>query len=137
MTGAQTLQAQVDAFLIDYATTLEQLDEATFAESKQGLIAYLLEQPTDLYDLTEDYARDLDLGYTSFDRMEQLVHALEPLTLQDIRDHFAQRILSEDAGRLVVRATGEGAAAAAPAEPGCQSNSCIIDALDGVFLRTR
>ena len=134
---AQTLLTQSNAFLVGYEQTLTEMSDEDFDTDRQGLIAVLEEKHSDLYDRTRDFTNDLSLGHSSFDRKARIVTALRTLTRADMLTHLQTRILSPDAGRLVIRTTGESHADVTFEEPGCATHDCILDAMESTFTRAR
>lgn len=131
------LLERIDAFLSGYDSTLEALDASEFETVKRGLIANLLEAPSDLDDKSAALRRDLALGVTTFDHAEQLVAQLEPLTHADLLAFFRAEVLGKDVGRLVVRALGQTHADQTMVPGGCPDTACVAARMTGVFERDR
>ena len=126
---------RIDAFLAGYADTLEAMEDTEFETVKTGLIARLEEAPDNLYDRNGELVRDLSLGVTTFDRTEQLVALIKPVTREEVLARLREEVLG-DSGRLVVRALGtthEGE----PMEPGCPDRHCVAEQMPEIFERAR
>ncbi len=82
---SETVRAEIGEFLTQWQQSA--IDEAAFDRHKAALLSRLLESPTNLWEASDRYWRDLLIGYTAFDGREQLVNALNALTYEQWRSH--------------------------------------------------
>ena len=130
------LENKVNRFLEDFYSTFSQNGSQDFTQRKQGVVAILTEKDNDLYDRSQRLERDLMLGYTDFDRNDQLVAAIENISHEDIVAFYQERLLSATVGRIVGRSFGSSVPKdVALGEPlGLQH---ILSALPAPFTRKR
>ncbi len=82
------LDARVMAFWHDFQEYLDELPQTTLDELKQALMAEVLEPKNNLDDLAYQQWRNIELGFPEFDRPQQLAHAIDTITLEDLQALF-------------------------------------------------
>ncbi len=82
------LDARVMAFWHDFQEYLDELPQTTLDELKQALVAEVLEPKNNLDDLAYQQWRNIELGFPEFDRPQQLAHAIDTITLEDLQVLF-------------------------------------------------
>ncbi|MFT4622249.1 MAG: insulysin [Myxococcota bacterium] len=130
--GPEALLGHIDAFHEAFPAELADTSAERFRTIQDGLVAQLSKRDDTLYDRTARYARDLELGVTTFDRRPQLAAEVAATTLTDMSVFHRQRVL--DNGRLVVQSAGR--AHLRPTPPGT-GRSTAISMLDRRFVRER
>ncbi|MEM7195385.1 MAG: insulinase family protein [Pseudomonadota bacterium] len=84
-------------------------DAEKFESIRDGLVERLSSKDKQLSDRTRRYWREIDLDEFSFDSRDQLIGAIESLTLDDMKSYFRQRILDSPAS-LIVQSPADGTA---------------------------
>nr|WP_320137026.1 insulinase family protein [uncultured Amphritea sp.] len=97
------LEQQINKFIDSMETTLTTMDEQQLNAFKQSLISRINRKENRMGELSERYWQEIDRGDLNFDSREQLTHAIEALTLEDLHKCYAQLPLR----RLTVRSFGE------------------------------
>ncbi|MBU2965420.1 insulinase family protein [Amphritea sp. 2_MG-2023] len=97
------LEQQINKFIDSMETTLTAMDEQQLNAFKQSLISRINRKENRMGELSERYWQEIDRGDLNFDSREQLTHAIEALTLEDLHKCYAQLPLR----RLTVRSFGE------------------------------
>ncbi|MDA5565408.1 insulinase family protein [Cobetia sp. MMG027] len=87
---SKTLFSRMDAFFTTFDERITALDEATLASYRSAVIDGLEQKPRRLSELASRNWSELSFGWTDFDRRQQLIHAVEQVSVQDIRDAWQQ-----------------------------------------------
>jgi secreted Zn-dependent insulinase-like peptidase len=101
------LRQHVEAFLVDFAPTIDNMDQATFERHRAALLTNLLEADTQLDDRTARYWNEIDREYYEFDLREKLATAVRATTLEELRASYRELLVGADRKRLVIRAIGQ------------------------------
>ncbi|MEI5637501.1 MULTISPECIES: insulinase family protein [unclassified Pseudoalteromonas] len=104
---SKSMQQRFDAFKLEYAEELAELDEATFAQLKNAALVSLTEEPKNLAEESQPLVNDWFKENMDFDSKAKLTAAVRAVTLQDIKDYYQQTVLNPDAARLNVQLRGE------------------------------
>lgn len=99
------LEANIDAFLADWAEELAAMDAATFNEYRSGLLTTLRAPVQRLGSLSSRYWNDIMIGEFAEDSTLKLADAVAALSREEVVEYF-KRLVHEDAGRLVARSAG-------------------------------
>ncbi|WP_105169648.1 insulinase family protein [Pseudoalteromonas sp. T1lg23B] len=102
----KSMQARFDAFKQEYAKTLLQLDEATFAQLKSAALVSLNEEPKNLSDELSPLLADWYKERFAYDSKQKLIKAVEQVELKDIQNYYQQTMLNPDAPRLNIQMRG-------------------------------
>lgn len=133
--GPTTLLQRVDAFLADQRKVLAEMPESEIGTIRDGLITKLLQKDTRLTQRSGRYRSDLWLGYAQFDRRESVAAALGKLDKAALLQTYDRVLLSEDAGRVIVRSAGHSHSDERIAKPDCTDAACVIAKMTGVVSR--
>lgn len=106
LSGMQ-LQQRVDLFLQQYGKQLEQLTEADFAKLKQAQLLELQRAPANLDEEFTSFSDDWLGNNLDFDSKQQLIAAVNALTLADIQQFYRQAFLSQQGAALQVVLQGK------------------------------
>lgn len=104
--GPKQLQQEIDQFLQQRFEQLDAVSQQEFDRQRNVVILRLLETPQNLWQQSERYWQDIIRHYYQFDFRQQLVTALEDLTLQQWRDFFVEDVI-ENQRRLLVYTEGK------------------------------
>lgn len=119
--SAQQLQLRVDMFLQQYAQQLAALSEEGFAQLKQAQLLELQRAPANLDEEFKATSSDWLRNRLTFNNKQQLIAAVQALTLADMQQFYQQAVLSEQAAALQVVLKGQGKAEAFTPLPGFTS----------------
>lgn len=106
--SAQQLQLRVDSFLQQYATQLAALNEEGFAQLKQAQLLELQRAPTNLEEEFQATSNDWLRNRLTFNNKQQLIAAVQALTLADMQQFYQQTALSAQAATLQITLQGQG-----------------------------
>ncbi|MFK7928735.1 MAG: insulinase family protein [Myxococcota bacterium] len=134
--GPTTLLERVDAFLVEQRALLTDMPESEVETIKQGLITKLTEKETRLSARSSRYRSELWLGFTAFDRREQIVAALQTLDKAALLQTFDQVLLEDTRGRVIVRSTGAAHRKDDTTKVPCKDAECIIKKMPEMLERT-
>ena len=84
-TQSEAIQARIDAFLVDFATRLETLDEESLAPYRQAVHDSLVRRDTSLSGKANRLWRAMSFGDTDFDERERLAEQALAVTTDDLR----------------------------------------------------
>ena len=87
------LQQKINTFLIDYNKALLGMSKDEFSQAKLALIKLIRQPDINLKNKTERWWRDIDRGYFKIDSREQVVQALQVITLTGLRTFFNEQII--------------------------------------------
>lgn len=101
------LQQRVDLFLQQYGEQLAQLTEAEFSNLKQAQLLELKRAPANLEEEFDSFSRDWLRNRLDFSDKQQLITAVEALTLAQLQQFYQQATLAENAAALQVVLQGQ------------------------------
>ncbi len=102
--NVETINQSVMSFLEQIQPDLLAMPPEYLMQLQQALQQELLEKPSTLVDESESYWYDLTMGYTSFDRKQQLAQAVSSITIQDWRV-FVSSLLGQPFSRMYLLTT--------------------------------
>lgn len=105
--SAQQLQLRVDSFLQEYAKQLAALNEDGFIQLKQAQLLELQRSPANLDEEFKATSNDWLRNRLTFNNKQQLIAAVQALTLADMKQFYQQAVLSEQAAALQVVLKGQ------------------------------
>lgn len=97
--GAVLLLDRVDAFLLDFATHLENLSQAELEEYRQAAVSTLLKRPQDLSTLSEQYWAEITSKQFKFDRNAHTAALISAVTHTALRGAFSSLVLDPRSAR--------------------------------------
>lgn len=100
------MQARFDSFKQEYWEDLQAMTPEEFNQIKQSTLITLNEQPKNLNEEASPLLADLNLQRFEFDSKEQLIEAVEGVTLEDAKSFYQQTLLNPDAARISVQLRG-------------------------------
>jgi len=104
-TSPQAINAAVDEFMESFASTLAGLGSKELEQEKQAVISGILEQDRQLGDISGRFWHEIDRGNSNFDSREQLVTAIENVSLAQLQSTFRTALEQRERALLV---TSEG-----------------------------
>ena len=104
-TRPQAINAAVDEFMESFASTLASLGSKDLEQEKQAVISGILEQDRQLGDISGRFWHEIDRGNSNFDSREQLVTAIENVSLAQLQSTFHTALEQRERALLV---TSEG-----------------------------
>jgi secreted Zn-dependent insulinase-like peptidase len=96
VTPTATLLAESEAFIENFAVTLEAMSEQDFISHRQGLVTNLTKKPLNLQEKTSRLWRDLDRENLNFDTMDKIAQHVAKLSKQEVIDYLKQYIVATD-----------------------------------------
>ena len=96
---SKTLFSRMDAFMTEFDTRVQALDESALTSYRQAVIDSLTQKPRRLSELAARNWNELSFGWTGFDRRQQLVAAVKQVNPEDIRATW-QRLRNADSLEL-------------------------------------
>ncbi|HWK52753.1 MAG TPA: insulinase family protein [Hyphomicrobiales bacterium] len=102
------LEARIEDFLREYATTLQAMPQAQFEAIKAGVLTNLRQPPRRLEALSGRYWNDILLQHYATDSSLEMADAIEALTQGEVVDYYLAQVAQGGAGRLVARTAGTG-----------------------------
>ncbi len=118
-----SLEGQVQDFMIAFGIELAGMSPAQFAEQKQGLINSITQADKQLGDKTERYWSYID-NHRPFDWRQQLVKAVNELSLTDMLEFFQRDIVHNGAGRFLLWSKGQ-QPEKGPMPVACTDQACL------------
>lgn len=106
--GVADIQLRFDQFKQQYWQTLQQVTPEQFAALKQSLLVSLNEPPKNLADEMQPLVSDWYRERFDFDTKQQLIAAVEVVTLEDVKAFYQQTLLNPQAARISVQMRGTG-----------------------------
>lgn len=100
------MQARFDSFKQEYWEDLQEMTQEEFNQIKQSTLITLNEKPKNLREEVAPFLADLSLQRFEFDSKEQLIDAVEGVTLEDAKAFYQQTMLNPDAARISVQLRG-------------------------------
>ncbi|HEX5793126.1 MAG TPA: insulinase family protein, partial [Rheinheimera sp.] len=104
--GVADIQQRFDRFKQQYATELDSLSEQAFAQLKASTLVTLKEPPKNLQDEVGPLIADWYREKFSFDSKQQLIAAVEQVTLADVKAFYRETMLNAKAPRISVQMRG-------------------------------
>jgi protease-3 len=96
-----------EKFALEYATMLDDLTEDQFENLKSGVLTQLTEPPTNLSDEAGPYLTDWNREQYSFSSREQLIAAVQDVTLVSMRDYYQRTVLADNPSRILIQLRGQ------------------------------
>ncbi|MBK8188439.1 MAG: insulinase family protein [Cellvibrio sp.] len=100
------IKARMDKPRSDYLPTLKATDDAIIEQTKQAMIANLLQKPTDIYADTGRYAREFWHAKYQFDGRDRYLASLKKVTKQDLINIYEKLLLNDKAGQYLLQIRG-------------------------------
>ena len=104
--GVADMQARFDSFKQQYAKELDNLSAEAFAQLKASTLVTLKEPPKNLQAEVSPLLSDWYREKFSFDSKQQLIAAVEQVTLEDVKAFYRETMLSQTAPRISVQMRG-------------------------------
>ncbi|WP_040551812.1 insulinase family protein [Rheinheimera nanhaiensis] len=104
--GVAEMQARFDSFKQQYAAELDKLSEEEFAKLKASTLITLKEPAKNLNDEVAPLITDWYRERFSFDSKQQLIAAVEQVTLADVKAFYRETMLNDKAARISVQMRG-------------------------------
>jgi len=101
-TSSRELYKQTRAFISDYLTVMESMDDATFEANKQGLVTNLLKKPLNLEEKSSELWRDIDRENDQFDTKEKLAEFITSFTKMDVINYMRDHMDTDDARYILL-----------------------------------
>jgi protease-3 len=96
-----------EQFSLDYAAMLEALTKDQFENLKSGVLTQLTEPPTNLSDEAGPFLADWIREQYDFSSRQQLIAAVEAVTLTSIREYYQKTVLADDPSRILIQLRGQ------------------------------
>ncbi|MEK9656685.1 MAG: insulinase family protein, partial [Halieaceae bacterium] len=96
-----------EKFALEYATMLDDLTDDQFENLKSGVLTQLTEPPTNLSDEAGPYLTDWNREQYSFSSREQLIVAVQDVTLVSMRDYYQKTVLADNPSRILIQLRGQ------------------------------
>ena len=103
----QAMLERFEQFSLEYATMLEALTEDQFENLKSGVLTQLTEPPTNLSDEAGPYLADWIREEYGFGSRQQLIAAVQAVTLTSIRDYYQKTVLADNPSRILIQLRGQ------------------------------
>ena len=100
------MQERFDSFKEEYWEDLQKMTPEEFNQIKQSTLITLNEKPKNLMEEVSPFLADLSLQRFEFDSKEQLIDAVENVSLADAKAFYQQTMLNPDAARISVQLRG-------------------------------
>jgi len=100
------MQERFDSFKKEYWEDLQGMTEEEFNQLKQSTLITLNETPKNLNEEVSPLLADLRLQRFEFDSKEQLIKAVEGVTLENAKAFYQETLLNPDAARISVQLRG-------------------------------
>ncbi|MDV6316773.1 insulinase family protein [Idiomarina sp. HP20-50] len=100
------MQERFTLFKQEYWKDLQEMSPEEFEQIKQSTLITLKEKPKNLDEEVSPLLADLKLHRFEFNSKEQLIEAVEGLTLEDAKAFYQQTMLNPDAARISVQLRG-------------------------------
>lgn len=103
---AAAMQARFDAFRDEYAAVLAELTEEEFAQLKASTLVTLKEPPKNMSEEAQPLISDWYREEFDFDSKQQLIDAVEQVSLADVKAFYQDTMMNPDAARINVQMRG-------------------------------
>ena len=98
--------ARFDTYLGEFGEDLATLSQEDFERFKQGVLTTLNEPPKNLAAEAGPFIADWERERYDFDSKQQLIAAVEQVSVEDIRDYYQETVMSEKPSRILVQLKG-------------------------------
>jgi protease III len=105
-TDLKGIKARMDKFRLDYLPTLKATDDSVIEQTKQAMIANLLQKPTDIYADTGRYSGEFWNAKYQFDGRDRYLASLKKVTKADLIKVYEKLILNDKAGQYLLQIRG-------------------------------
>jgi protease-3 len=95
-----------DDYRAEFASDLEALEQAEFESIKAGVLTDLTQPPKNLGEEAGPCLIDWNRERYNFDTRTRLIAAVEQVTLDAVRDYYAETVMTEAASRVLVQLKG-------------------------------
>lgn len=102
------IEARVERFLVEFEPQLAEVQQSQLDALRESIIAQVNQKPNDFNTEASRYLGDFYRADGQFDTLEQLVEALEDITLERLQEDYRTLILGDKAGIVTVQAKGSG-----------------------------
>lgn len=103
---AAAMQARFDKFRDEYAAVLAELTEEEFAQLKASTLVTLKEPPKNMSEEAQPLISDWYREEFNFDSKQQLIDAVEQVTLADVQAFYQKTMMNPEAARINVQMRG-------------------------------
>lgn len=103
---AAAMQARFDKFRDEYAAVLAELTEEEFAQLKASTLVTLKEPPKNMSEEAQPLISDWYREEFDFDSKQQLIDAVEQVTLADVQAFYQDTMMNPEAARINVQMRG-------------------------------
>ena len=103
---AAAMQARFDKFRDEYAAVLAELTEEEFAQLKASTLVTLKEPPKNMSEEAQPLISDWYREEFDFDSKQQLIDAVEQVTLADVQAFYQETMMNPEAARINVQMRG-------------------------------
>ncbi|WP_417690373.1 insulinase family protein [Pseudidiomarina sp.] len=103
---AAAMQARFDKFRDEYAAVLAELTEEEFAQLKASTLVTLKEPPKNMSEEAQPLISDWYREEFNFDSKQQLIDAVEQVTLADVQAFYQETMMNSEAARINVQMRG-------------------------------
>ncbi len=103
---AAAMQARFDKFRDEYAAVLAELTEEEFAQLKASTLVTLKEPPKNMSEEAQPLISDWYREEFNFDSKQQLIDAVEQVTLADVQAFYQETMMNPEAARINVQMRG-------------------------------
>ena len=100
------MQARFDKFRDEYAAVLAELTEEEFAQLKASTLVTLKEPPKNMSEEAQPLISDWYREEFDFDSKQQLIDAVEQVTLADVQAFYQETMMNSEAARINVQMRG-------------------------------
>jgi protease-3 len=113
------IKSRIDKFRQEYLAELKSIEPAKIEETKQAIIANVIQKPTDFYREADLYSKEFWLAKYSFDARDRHLAALKKVTKEDLINIYEQLLLNDKSTGmfLQIRGTNFKDSAFAPLKP--------------------
>ncbi|NVK55563.1 MAG: insulinase family protein [Alteromonadaceae bacterium] len=100
------MQQRFEQFKTEYVDMLDALTDEEFAKLKSSVLVTLNEAPKNMRDEVQPFMSDWYREKFDFDSEQQLIDAVEQVTIDDIKQFYKQTMLNDEAARVSVQLRG-------------------------------
>ena len=105
--GPAALREEISRYLSSQIEMAASLDEQQFLQHRDALIVRLAESPKNLWEQSAEYWQDISRHYYQFDFKDQLIVALQSLTLEEWQQYFKQDVVGGETRAIWLYAEGQ------------------------------
>ena len=103
----EAMLERFEKFALEYTTMLDALTEDQFENLKSGVLTQLTEPPTNLADEAGPYLADWIREQYDFSSRQQLIAAVQDVTLASMRDYYQKTVLADNPSRILIQLRGQ------------------------------